>query len=113
MLPKINKLKKASDFRRIFKKGRLIRGELLDLKFFTNLFAVCRFGFLINLKVSKKATVRNRVKRRLSEIIRSSINQIKPGHDVVIIAKPKIITKNQKEILRDFKNVTKKAQLIA
>lgn len=44
-----------------------------------------RFGFVVSLKVSKKATVRNKIRRRLSEIVKVSA---KPGIDLVIIALP-------------------------
>ncbi|MFA6553634.1 MAG: ribonuclease P protein component [Patescibacteria group bacterium] len=47
-----------------------------------------RFGFSIGLKVSKKSTQRNLLKRRLRVIAAKLLPRIKPGYDIAIIAKP-------------------------
>lgn len=111
MLSKINRLKKTEDFKKIFEKGQLVKGELLDLRMASNQLKICRFGFLISLKVSKKATQRNKIRRQLNEVAGLLLSQIKAGYDLIVIAKAKIIGKNQKQILTDFKNVIRKAQL--
>jgi ribonuclease P protein component len=51
-----------------------------------------RFGFIVSTKVSKKAVVRNRIRRRLQAIIRVDRTSIIPGLDVVVIASPEAAT---------------------
>jgi ribonuclease P protein component len=62
----------------------------------TNLFKIIakkvsteptKFGFIITTKVGK-ATVRNRLKRKLSEFIKDYLEKIEPGWEVVLIVHP-------------------------
>ena len=96
MLPKINRIKKKKDFEAIFKKGRSFKNKLFILRFTNNDLNQNRFGFVVSLKVSKKATVRNKTRRRLSEIIKAE--KVKPGTDLVLIALPGIEKKEFSEI---------------
>jgi ribonuclease P protein component len=46
-----------------------------------------RVGFSVNKKVGK-AVIRNRVKRRLREAVRRELPSVRPGSDLVFIARP-------------------------
>ena len=112
MLPRQHRLQRNKDFDLVFKKGRTFHSELLLLKLRRNNLEINRFGFIIGKKISKKSTVRNEIKRRLSEIIRKKIANIKPGFDVVIRAGAEIIDKNYKEIEKEIEGLFRKAKLI-
>jgi len=86
MLPKINRLKKKRDFEHVFKQGRGLKQGFLSLKFVKNGLEATRFGFVVGQKVSRKAVIRNKVKRRLRDLVRGRIGEIKKGFDVVIVA---------------------------
>jgi len=58
---------------------------------------------VVSLKVSKKAVIRNKIKRRLREIIRQT--ELKQGFDFVIIAKPLIVNQNFQEIKQDLNEI--------
>ena len=110
MLAKINRIKKKKDFDEIFKKGKIFRSDSLIFKFKKNNLKESRFGFVVSLKVSKSAVVRNKIRRRMSEIIRQNMDGIKNGTDLVIIALPGFEKKDfieTKEIISNFikKNV--------
>ena len=45
---------------------------------------------MVSQKVSKKATIRNKIKRRLTEAIKTETKNIKIGTDLVLIALPGI-----------------------
>jgi len=113
MLTQANRLKKTSDFKKVFRSGRSAGGNLFDLRFAANNLNFCRFGFLISLKISRKAVKRNRIRRQLSEAIRCFLSRLKPGYDIVLIAKPRIIDAKSEEIIRDLKNVIEKNSLAA
>lgn len=113
MLPKPNRLKKEKDFDQVFKKGKSIGGDFLFLKVFNrDENKESRFGFVVSTKVDKKATVRNKVKRRLREIVRSNLAQIKKGKDVVIVAQPKIKNQSFDSISNALLSKFKKAGLL-
>ena len=94
MLPKINKLKKEKDFEKLFKKGKSFKNGFLILKIVQNNLEESRFGFIVSQKVSKKAVLRNKVKRRLRDIVQQNMVKIKKGADVALIALPGLEKKN-------------------
>lgn len=97
MLPKINRLSKENDFKKILHSGKDKRNDFLILKFLKNNLEKNRFGFVIGKKVSNKATVRNKVKRRLRDSVRDLKKSNEPL-DIVIIALPKIVKKEFSDI---------------
>jgi ribonuclease P protein component len=107
MLSKENCLKKRKDFDNVFKGGKTIAGELIFLKVIKNNLDISRLGFVIGLKISKKAVIRNKIKRQLRGIIKENLSDIKPGLDVIIISKPDIIDKNYQEIKNDLEKLLK------
>ncbi|MBI4709327.1 MAG: ribonuclease P protein component [Candidatus Portnoybacteria bacterium] len=113
MLPKIQRLRKAGDFKTALKSGRFVRGELMDIRFSANDLGICRFGFIISAKVSKKAVLRNRARRQISQAAKALIGYIRPGYDFVIIAKPKIIGKDSGEINQKLNDFFKKTNLFS
>ncbi len=98
MLPKINRIRKKKDFEIIFKNSKCLRNSLFILRIAKNSLNLTRFGFVVSLKVSKKATVRNKIKRRLSEAAKMYQGEIKNGADIVFIALPEMTRRNFLEI---------------
>jgi len=104
MIPKTNRLAKKKDFQKVFKKGRLAAGKFLWLKCQKNDKDGGRAGFVVGLKVSKKATERNKIKRRLRSAFRRFLGKMS-GYNVVIGAKPEIKGKKFLEIVRELENL--------
>jgi ribonuclease P protein component len=101
MLPKLNRLKKKEDFKQTFKKGQLFKEDFLILKVFPNNFKNSRFGFIISSKVSKKAVLRNKIKRWLTSAILGQLkkhNKTKKSADIIIIIKPGVEIKNFQQV---------------
>ncbi len=94
MLSKRNLLKKKTDIERAFKKGRGFKEDFLLLKTVKNSLSSSRFGFVVSQKVSKKAVLRNKIKRRLKEIIREKLGKIKEGQDCLLIVLPGLENKD-------------------
>lgn len=82
MLPKINRIKKKKDFEIIFKKGASLKNNLFILRFVKNNLNQNRFGFVVSQKISKKATIRNKIRRKLTEAIKIQAKNIKTGTDL-------------------------------
>lgn len=112
MLSKLNRIKKKKDFDVIFKKGASLKSDLLILKVLKNNFEQSRFGFVVSKKVSKKATVRNKLKRRLSEAVKTELKNIKDGLDLVFISLPGIEKKEFPDIKKSVNNILARAKIL-
>lgn len=110
MLPKPNRLRNKKDFDKVFKEGRGFKEGLLYLKFRNNNLEISRFGFIVSQKVSKKAVVRNKLKRRIREIIKGT--KIKKGLDVVLITTSGLENKDFPELAETVNKVLTKAGII-
>jgi len=71
-----------------------------------------RFAFIVSQKVSKKAVVRNKIRRRFEQIIRLNLKNIKVGVDVVLIALPGIEKENFLSIQKSINNLLIKTKII-
>lgn len=98
MLPCPYRLKKKSDFELLLKRGKSQNGELLSIKFISNSEKNSRFGFLAPKKNFKKATLRNKIRRKLREQIRQRLSLIRIGNDIIVIARPGIENQKSTEI---------------
>lgn len=112
MLPKKNRLKNKKDFERVFNQGKGFKEDFLFLKIVKNNLKENRFGFIVSLKVSKKAVLRNKTKRRLREIIKERLPGIKPGIDVVLIAQKGIEEKDFSEVRETTNRLFEKAKIL-
>jgi len=112
MLAKINRLKKRKDFELIFKKGKKFKEDFLVLKIIKNNLNQSRFGFIVGKKISKKATLRNKIKRRLRGLVRIKLGKIKKGFDVILIAKEGLENKDFWEIEEIINKLFNKAKII-
>jgi len=111
MLPKKYRLKKREDIKGVLKYGLTQRADFLILKTRENNLSNSRFAFLISLKISKKAAVRNKLKRKLSEFIRINLPVIKNNIDAVLIVAFDFSKKNSRETEEVINNLLHKAKL--
>lgn len=111
MLPKANRLKKNKDFENVFKKGRGFKEDFLYLKIKKNNLKSSRFGFVVSKKFSQKATVRNKIKRRLRELVKVKLPKIKKGIDGVIIIIPGFKINDFRELEEIINKLFKKANI--
>ncbi len=108
MLPKENRLKKEKDIERVVQKGRGFKEDFLILKAVKNNLNKTRFGFVVSKKVSPKATTRNKIKRRISGLVKSKMNKLEKGIDVMLIALPGLETKDFWEIEETLNKLLRK-----
>lgn len=87
MLPKRHRLTRSRDIVRVRRFGRSSGSPLLALYVLPGRNPAVRVGFSVSKKVGK-ATVRNRVKRRMREAVRPRLPAIRPGHDLLFVARP-------------------------
>ena len=111
MLPKINRLKQKKDFERVSKKGRSFKEDFLVLRIVSNNLKINRFGFVVSQKISKLASQRNKIKRRLRELVKSKLPKLKKGIDGILIACPGLETKDFWEMEESINKLFKKAKI--
>lgn len=69
----------------VYSKGCGVRSRYLAMKYVKNTRREdSRLAIVVSKKVTKKAPVRNRIRRRLYEAMRQQWAMITPGHDMVI-----------------------------
>ena len=110
MLKKKYRLNKTKEFNKIWQLGRSGYGPILGLKLLPNDLPYSRFAFLISKKVSKRAVVRNLLKRRLREIIKLDWLTLS-GYDAVIIALPSAANKSFAELRAEVQFLFKKLKV--
>ena len=112
MLSLKNRLKKKKEFERVFKRGKGLKEDFLVLKLVKNNLPQSRFGFIVGTKFSKIATLRNKLKRRLRELIRTKIEEIKTGYDIVLIAQPGLEERDFWELEEITNKIFSRAKII-
>ncbi|MBU0531239.1 MAG: ribonuclease P protein component [Candidatus Uhrbacteria bacterium] len=98
MLPIEHRLKRDKDFQVLFKSGKGAHGSVCGAKWKRNGLGVSRFAVVVGTKVSKKAVVRNRLRRQIREMIRLRLGEFKPGYDLVLIVKAAALGKKHEEL---------------
>ncbi len=89
MLPVPERLRRSSAFDRIYQSGRAYGDPLIVLHVHPcpDRPGICRVGFVAGKKVGN-AVVRNRVKRRLREIVRARSRSWDPPVEIILRARP-------------------------
>lgn len=70
----------------MYQRGRTVRGQGCGLRYIANhRLATYRVAVVVSKKVHKSAVVRNRIRRRLYEIVRTKVPATKEPYDLVLI----------------------------
>ena len=104
-------LKKNSDFHRLYARGKSAVTPYLALYVRKNRLGVSRCGFTVSTKLGG-AVVRNRVRRRLREIVRLNGAALKPGFDLVLVARSRAVGTEYKKLERAYLTACEKLGLL-
>ena len=106
------RLRKAREFARVRQQGRSVGGALLSLGWVANGLPGVRCGYAISKRVGG-AVVRNRVKRRLRDILRLQVKagQIAPGYDLVWIARPGAAQATYQDLAAEVEHLLRRGRL--
>ncbi len=100
-LAKPPSLTQRRDFLRVQREGRRFRRERVTLLVDGNTSSAVRVGYTVSRRVGE-SVVRNRVRRRLREIVRLHQELLVPGHDYVIVATPPSAAASYAELSDDL-----------
>ncbi len=105
-------IKKDSDFRRVYQRGKSFADRNLVIYVMKNGKNKSRIGISISKKVGK-ANVRNKIRRYIKESYRLNIDEnIKSGLDIVFIARINSNKAEYKDIEKSMKYICKKADAV-
>ena len=90
------RLRKDSDFKNIYRKGKSRATKTLVVYFIKNDLGYTRVGYSISKKVGKAVT-RNRIRRLIKENLKD-IPDLKDGYDIIFIGRIPSSESNYKEI---------------
>jgi ribonuclease P protein component len=107
-----NRLRKKKDIDNVLrnKSSKSAAVSFLSVRFLANELPYSRIGFVVSKKISKKAVIRNKVKRRLREISRNIIKDFEKGFDIVVFTKPEIANCDFNQIKNALELLLKKVQ---
>lgn len=91
------RLTRSAEFERVYKRGSSCANRHLVLYSFPNPAASPpRVGFSVSRRVGG-AVERNRVKRVLREAVQTLLEDVRGGHDIVLVARPELLQLAQGE----------------
>ncbi|MBU4210063.1 ribonuclease P protein component [Patescibacteria group bacterium] len=106
MLKKINIIRLKKEFEEIRTRGEIHQSPIFGLVTLDiRSEGESRFGFVISKKISKKAVVRNKIRRLLAESVRVNLKNIKKGYLVLFLVKKEIIGMKFGEVETEVKRM--------
>jgi len=116
MLEKKYRISKNKDFKNVFDGGVFVKGDFISIKVkkidSPDKIQHTRIGFVVGKSVTKKAVLRNKIKRQLRSAVYGCIEEIKEGLDIVMMPAADITEKSFNEINKEVKKILKKAHII-
>jgi ribonuclease P protein component len=98
---KSTSLTASPEFERVYRNGSVYRGKLFSVHVLPNTIGKPRLGLSVSKKVGS-AVKRNKVRRRLKEVFRSSMERLSGDLDFVISARPAAAEATFEELNEEF-----------
>jgi ribonuclease P protein component len=74
--------------------------------------APSRIGISVSQKVSKRAVIRNRIKRQIKAAFRQLLPRISPGWWLVVVVNPNAVQCEYEQFLRELEQLLTNAEVI-
>lgn len=113
MLAQKNRFHGHGSLRFLYKNGQAVRSSLITLKYIANPKRKhSRFTVVISKKVVKSAVRRNRIRRRIYEVVRLELPTLKDRHDVALMVfSAEVYSMDHKSLTDLIKQLFSQAQL--
>ncbi|MBQ9331176.1 MAG: ribonuclease P protein component [Oscillibacter sp.] len=100
-------LKKNYEFRRLYQRGASAAGGCMVVYCRKNRLGRNRLGLTASVKLGH-AVQRNRARRRLREVYRLNADKLRPGYDVILVARGRTLTASWREMNDTFLRLCRK-----
>jgi ribonuclease P protein component len=104
------RLDKPEQFKAVYAQGKTQVDRFLVLKVMPNQLDLYRYGISINKRIGK-AVVRNRIKRKLREILR--LSTLASGWDLVLIVRNPAAESDYQQLERSVIGLLSRANILA
>jgi len=112
-LRKTQRLRRESEFGQVRERGRVVRGNLFSLTVLKKENAALMRAAIIASRKLGGAVVRNRVRRRLREIVRLHQHEVAGGTWMVIIARPSAASSTYRDLEQEWLHLAKRASILS
>ena len=112
MLLKKQRISQKKDFAKIFRLAKFFPGRFFLLRSVDNNLELSRFAIIIPKTFSKKAVIRNKIRRQVYSIIQKEMQKIKPGFDNLFTIKKQVDVSNFQDCEKDILILLKKAGVV-
>jgi ribonuclease P protein component len=110
--PKSRRLTRASEFERVKREGLVRRGNLLTLSAtVVENSGLYRVGFITSRRLGS-AVIRNRVRRRLREIVRQHQHDLRQDFWIVLIAKRDAANASYRALEDEWLRLARRASIL-
>lgn len=110
--PKARRLTRASEFERVKRDGLVQRGKLLTLSAtVVDNSGLCRVGLITSRRLGN-AVVRNRVRRRLREIVRQHQHDLRQDLWIVLVARRDAATASYHAMEDEWLRLARRASIL-
>lgn len=103
-------LKQNYEFRRLYSRGKSAVAPSMVVYCRKNGLGHGRLGFTVSTKLGG-AVLRNRARRRLREVCRLSGARLKPGYDLVVVARGRCLSAPFPQLLRQFEGACRELKI--
>lgn len=103
-------LKQNHEFRRLYNRGKSAVSPYFVIYCRKTGRPVSRLGITTGVKLGC-AVRRNRVRRRIREIYRTSEESLLPGYDIVVVARSRAVNARFSDLRRSFLSLTRRLGL--
>src|SRR5688572_27144465 len=87
MIPSTHRFHGRNSLRFVYRQGWQVRGDVLAVRVVRNpRRSTWRAAVVVSRKISKSAVVRNRIRRRIFEVVRTQSSRINGPYDIVFTA---------------------------
>jgi len=121
-LPKPHRLRHRKDFSAVYQDGRRFKGRHFALIVLPSRHEKLRegsqsaspsqIGISISQKVSKRAVIRNRIKRQVQGVFQAFLPRLKPGLKLVVTVRSSAVGCEYKEFLQELEELLHRAEVL-
>jgi ribonuclease P protein component len=108
-MDRAHRLRKGLEFDRAYREGTVVSGPLVVLRVILNGGGPTRWGFAVGKRISKRAVVRNRIRRRLREAARTL--NVREGYDIVVTARAGALEADYGRLLKALRREIGRSEL--